>query len=93
LNRASIIQVEANNSNTIIQYLNILDKINQGLLEIRNELCLDRLNLEYRKLNLKSSKERKIKNAIDLVYPVKIAPISYQVPPPPPPPLSQSIKY
>lgn len=86
LNRASIIFFEADNRNTISQYIAILEKINQGLLELRNESCLEHFKLEYNQLNLKFDREKKIKNTIDMIYSVKIAPTYYRALPPPPPP-------
>lgn len=96
LNKAATMFVQADKRCDLIDYLTILDKVNEGLFEARNELCLHSFNLKYNKLNLKFTKQKKIKNAIDEVYPIKLVPayiITAPSEPPPPPPLSHSIKY
>jgi biopolymer transport protein ExbD len=50
INRSSRIFVQADVKTSITSYLSVLDKINQGLLKLRNEFCLQKFNLEYNNL-------------------------------------------
>ena len=81
------ILIQGDNRTKIINYFRILDKINQGVLELRNSLNLEKFDIEYANLNLNLNKELKMKEAIDEVYPVLINPLVFypRIPPPPPP--------
>ena len=78
--------VQADKRGFITDYLTVIDKINEGLFGVRNELCMDRFNLNYNKLNLSDSTDKKIKIAIDEVYPVKLVSVFIMRAPPEPPP-------
>ncbi|MGB1041325.1 MAG: hypothetical protein ACPGVD_10665, partial [Flavobacteriales bacterium] len=85
INKYSAVHININNKTYAIDYLSILDRLNKGLLELRNELCLKKFDMEYSKLNLSLTREAKIKEAIDVVYPNLIYP-NFRPPPPPPDP-------
>jgi hypothetical protein len=92
LPKSTSIIVQADENNSYNTYFSIIDSISGGVMELRNNYCIDKFGKKYEELNHNFLLERIMKKAIDMVYPNKInSLVYYGVPkPPPPPPLVPS---
>ena len=72
LPRSTFIFIQSEKANKYTIYLSIVDSIAGGVMELKNNFCLDRFGREYKKRNTNLYIDYLIKQAIDDVYPVKI---------------------
>lgn len=89
LPRRTFIFIQSEKANKYTTYLSTVDSISGGVMELKNNFCMDRFGREYSKLNTNLYIDYQIKLAIDEVYPNKINSSTYftlEIPPPPPPP-------
>jgi hypothetical protein len=87
LPKSAFLVLQLDQQNKSSTYLSLIDSISGGVMELRNNYCIDKFGKKYEELNQNFLLERIMKKAIDMVYPNKInSLVYYGVPKPPPTP-------
>jgi biopolymer transport protein ExbD len=72
ISEKAVIGITLDNSTKYETYIKVLDGILSGLTDLRNELCQQKFQRDYTDLDEDIEEEKKIMDAIEMVYPKRI---------------------